>query len=188
MFTVKNVRSLISAYAFSAWMVVLITTNANFLQAQTQTAAIQGTVTDASGAAVVGASVQVRNVGTGATRTVVSDSQGRYNAPDLPIGDYEVQASLTGFQTVVHRGITLTVGGQSVVDFSLPVGQQQQTVTVEGAVSQVETTSSAVSSLVNETQIRDLPLNGRNVEQLILLAPGVQAVPPAVENQNAFFG
>ena len=78
-----------------------------------------------------------------------------------------MQASKTGFSTVVHRGITLDVGMQTVVDFALPVGQQQQTVTVEGQVSQVETTSSTVASLVDDQQMRELPLNGRNSEQLI---------------------
>ena len=75
---------------------------------------------------------------------------------------------------LVHKGITLTVGSQNVVDFSLAVGQQAQTVTVEGAVTQVETTNSTVGSLVDQTQMRELPLNGRNFEQLIQLAPGVQ--------------
>jgi hypothetical protein len=144
------------------------------LWAQGQNATIQGTVTDASGAAVVGAKIDVKNTATASTQTTVTDAQGRYTVPQLPIGDYEVQASLSGFQTAVRRGITLSVGNELVVDFSLQVGQQQQTVEVTGEVSQVETTSSTVSSLVDQTQMRELPLNGRNFEQLILLAPGVQ--------------
>jgi hypothetical protein len=92
----------------------------------------------------------------------------------LGVGDYEVQASKAGFATLLHKGITLTVGSQNVVDFSLQIGQQTQTVTVEGAVTQVETSNSTVASLVNQTQMRELPLNGRNFEQLIQLAPGVQ--------------
>src|ERR1700730_155638 len=74
------------------------------------TAGIVGTVNDMSGAAIAGATVQVKNVGTGATQTAATDSQGRFRAPDLVIGEYEVQASNPGFQTVVHKGITLTVG------------------------------------------------------------------------------
>jgi hypothetical protein len=156
------------------------------LAAQAPTAAIQGTVTDASGSAVVGAKVDVTNVDTSVTQTVTSDNQGRYSAPTLPIGNYDVQATATGFQTVVHKGIILSVGNQSVVDFSLPVGQSQQTVTVTGEVSQVETTTSTVSSLVDQTQMRELPLNGRNFEQLILLAPGVQQY--IGQTSNAFWG
>ena len=83
---------------------------------------------------------------------------------------------------MVHRGITLTVGTKSVVDFSLPVGQQTQTVTVEGEVSQVETTNAAVSSLINGAQMSELPLNGRSFEQLIYTAPGVSIVNTMAPN------
>jgi outer membrane receptor protein involved in Fe transport len=78
---------------------------------------------------------------------------------------------------VVRTGILLDVGGAPVVDVQLPVGQAEQTVSVDASVSQVETTTSAVSSLVNQTQMRELPLNGRNFEQLILLAPGAVSYP-----------
>jgi hypothetical protein len=146
------------------------------VQAQGTTATILGTVTDMSGAAIPETAVQVKNVGTGITQSTVSDAQGRFTAPDLGIGDYEVQASRTGFSTVVRKGITLTVGSQAVVDFSLPVGQQTQTVTVESQASQVETTSAAVGSLITQAQMANLPLNGRNFEQLIFLSPGVQVI------------
>ncbi len=156
------------------------------LFAQGTTATILGTITDTSGAAVAGAAVQVRNVGTGSTQSVMSDAQGRYRVADLGVGEYEVQAGQTGFSTLVHKGITLTVGSQSVVDFSLTVGQQQQTVTVEGEVSQVETTNSTVGALVDQQQMRELPLNGRNFEQLIQLAPGVQTI--TAFSQSGFQG
>ena len=93
------------------------------------------------------------------------------------MGEFEVQVSMSGFQTLIHKGITLTVGAQPVVDFSLPVGQASQTVTVEAQVSQVETETATVSSLVSPRQMSNLPLNGRNFEQLLTLAPGVQTVP-----------
>jgi hypothetical protein len=143
------------------------------LLAQGSTASVLGTVTDSSGAVIANASVQVKNLGTGRVQTVPSDGQGRYVVADLPIGVYEAQASAEGFQTVVHRGITLTVGAQAVVDFSLTVGQSQQTVTVEGTVSQVDTVSTAVGTYVEQKQINDLPLNGRNFTDLVALVPGV---------------
>ena len=143
------------------------------LYAQGSTASVLGTVTDSSGAVIPNASVQVKNVGTGQTQQASADAQGRYTVADLPIGNYEAQASAQGFQTVVRRGITLTVGAQSVVDFSLAVGQAQQTVTVEATVSQVDTVSTAVASYVEQKQINDLPLNGRNFTDLVALAPGV---------------
>src|ERR1041385_133057 len=92
---------------------------------QGATGAILGTVTDMSGAAVPETGIQVKNVNTGTTQATTTNAQGRYNVPDLGVGDYEVQASKMGFQTTLRKGITLTVGAQSVVDFSLPVGQQQ---------------------------------------------------------------
>jgi hypothetical protein len=127
-----------------------------------------------SGATIAGATIQARNVGTGQSQSVVSDAQGRYNVADLGVGEYEVRASKEGFATVLRKGIALTVGSQSIFDFSLAVGLTQQTVTVEGEVNQVETTNSTVGALVDQVQMRELPLNGRNFEQLIQLAPGVQ--------------
>jgi len=94
------------------------------LNAQGSTnASVLGTVTDAAGAVVPNASVQVKNVGTSQVQQTQTDAQGRYTIADLPIGNYEAQASAQGFQTTVRRGITLTVGAQAVVDFSLSVGQ-----------------------------------------------------------------
>jgi hypothetical protein len=105
---------------------------------QAATASITGTVTDTSGAAVPGASISAKNNGTGVTRTTTSDNQGRYNLPDLAIGDYDVQSTRMGFQSVVRKGVVLTVGAQPVLDFQLPVGQTQETVNVQASVSQVE--------------------------------------------------
>src|SRR5205807_8217480 len=108
----------------------------NQLKAQA-TAAITGTVSDSTGSVIAGAQVQVRNTGTGIVQSVSTDGQGRYRAPELAIGEYEVQAANAGFSTVVRKGITLTVGALPVVDITLPIGQAQQTVTVEGQVSSV---------------------------------------------------
>jgi len=147
------------------------------LDGQAATATITGTVTDSSGAVIPGATVNAKNNGTGVTRSTVSDAQGRYILADLAIGEYDVEATRMGFQSVVKKGVILTVGSQPVADFQLPVGQAEQTVSVEGTVSQVETETSSLSSLVNESQMRELPLNGRNFEQLILLAPGAISYP-----------
>src|SRR5215467_3656933 len=136
-------------------------------------ASVLGTVTDSAGALVPGASVQVKNIATGRVQEVPTDEQGRYTIADLPIGNYEAQASRAGFQTTVRRGITLTVGAQAIVDFSLAVGQGQETVTVQADVSQIDTVSAAVSSYVSLKQINDLPLNGRNFTDLVALIPGV---------------
>jgi hypothetical protein len=161
---------------------------ATTVRGQGATATVLGTVTDMSGAAIADASVVVKNVQTGASQTAVSDAQGRFRAPDVAVGDYELNATKAGFSTVVRRGVSVTVGAQLVVDFALAVGQQQQTVTVEGTASQVETTTSAVSSLTDQRQMRDLPLNGRNLQQLIELAPGVATIQGSAMQQNGFGG
>jgi outer membrane receptor protein involved in Fe transport len=155
---------------------------------QTATATILGTVTDSSGAAVPDAAVEAKNTETGITQRVTSDSQGRYHVADLPIGMYDVQAEKMGFQTVLHKGVLLSIGAQVVVDFSLPVGALAQSVTVESAVPMVETTSSQISTLVDQQQIRELPLNGRNFEQLVLLAPGVTVMQAQTLSPYLGFG
>ena len=141
--------------------------------AQVDTGTISGVVQDASGAAIVEAMVTVRNLDTGTVRNVPTDSGGRYTAPDLPVGNYEVQAQHTGFQTEARIGITLTVGRQAVVDLTLKVGQISERVLVTGEAPLVEVTTSAMSALVDERTIRDLPLNGRSYDQLALFQPGV---------------
>ncbi len=111
-----------------------------------------------------------------------SDAAGRYTAPDLEPGEYEAQASKVGFSTELRKGILLTVGSNSVVDFSLRVGQQAETVTVAAETTQVETTSSAITNLVSQQQVAELPLNGRNFQQLMLLSPGVEVAQAATTN------
>src|SRR5713226_7334924 len=93
------------------------------LPAQGTIGSILGTVTDATGSVVPGATVTARNTGTGAVQLTTSDSQGRYRIPALPVGDYEIQTELMGFQTVLHTGIRLSAGADVVVDFRLPIGQ-----------------------------------------------------------------
>jgi hypothetical protein len=163
--------------------------NVKHADGQAITAGILGTVTDTSGAAIPGAAIQVKNTATGITQTAASDEQGRYRISDLGIGEYDVEASKAGFQTVLRKSITLSVGSQPVVDFALPVGAASESVTVESEVFQVDITSAAIGALVEGTQIRDLPLNGRNYTSLIALAPGVQTSAQAVQSAGSgFFG
>jgi hypothetical protein len=145
-------------------------------QAQLTTATISGTVADTTGAVIPGVSVSVLHVETGTTRDAVTDDEGRYRVPLLDPGEYEVQASLTGFRTAVRSGITLTVGDRTVVDLSLSVGEISERVVVEGEAPLVQTTDTTLSGLVDTKKIRDLPLNGRSFEQLALLQTGVTVV------------
>src|SRR6266699_4021978 len=140
--------------------------------AQVTTGTISGVVQDSSGAVIPGVSVTIKNVDTGITRSVTTGEGGRYVAPDLSLGNYEVEAQLPGFQTEVRSGITLTVGRSAVVNFALKVGQLSDKVTITGEAPLVELNTATLSSLVDERTIRDLPLNGRSYDKLALLQPG----------------
>jgi hypothetical protein len=137
-------------------------------------------LTDGSGAVLVGATVEAKNLETGSPRSTATDSAGRFAIADLAIGSYYVRASGPGFDPVVRSAVVLTVGADLVIDFTLKVGQARQDLIVNGMISRVETQTGAVSSLVSSEQLHDLPLNGRNFEQLILLAPGVSLVPSSL--------
>ncbi|MBI2818676.1 MAG: TonB-dependent receptor [Acidobacteria bacterium] len=143
---------------------------------QATTATISGTVADSSRAVLPGATVVILHEETGISRTVRADAAGRYSAPSLALGSYRVTASLEGFQSEARSGIVLTIGRQAVVNFELQVGAVTQTVEVTGEAPLVETTQSSVDFLVNDTTVRELPLNGRDITQLILLNPGVAQV------------
>jgi len=160
---------------------------------QVNTGTISGVVQDTSGAVIAGAAVTIRNVDTGTARTVMSDEGGRYVAPVLPLGNYELQAQQTGFQTEIRRGITLTVGRDEVINLTLRVGQQTQSVTVTGEAALVNTTTAEISGLVDERQVKDLPLNGRSFDNLITLNPGavnytsLKSGPSVGSGEGAYF-
>ena len=144
--------------------------------AQTVGASLQGTVTDPSGAVVPGAQVEIRSVDTGATRSLATDDGGRWREPVLLPGDYELRITAAGFQTTIRKGIHLSIGQDAVVDLHLEIGTTGSEINVFGDAERVNLVSGAVSGLVDEKQMRDLPLNGRSFQQLALLQPGVNAV------------
>jgi carboxypeptidase family protein/TonB-dependent receptor-like protein len=146
------------------------------LFSQVNTGTISGLVQDSSGAVIGGAMVTIRNVDTGIATALTSDVGGRYVAPNLLIGNYEVRAQQPGFRTEIRSGITLTVGRDEVINLTLNVGQTAETVTVTAEAPVIETTTAAMSSLVDDRTIRDLPLNGRSYDRLALLQPGVVTV------------
>jgi hypothetical protein len=136
-------------------------------------AVLSGTVTDQSGAVVSGANVTVKDVGTGLSRSTVSDATGHYQFPSLPVGDYEVRASKPQFTETVRTGIHLVVGQSATLDVQLRVGQTSEQVTVTGDAPLVGVSTANVSGLVSEQQVKDLPLNGRSYDELLSLNPGV---------------
>jgi Carboxypeptidase regulatory-like domain len=141
--------------------------------AQVPTGSIRGVVKDSSGAIVPSANVTIRNEDTAQTRAIVSGEDGEYLAPALPVGHYDVTATHAGFKTLARQGLTLNVGDNLLVDFTMEVGTTQQEVTVTGEAPLVNTENSTLGGLVNEQQIVDLPLNGRNYMDLSLMQPGI---------------
>ena len=136
-------------------------------------ASVWGSVSDTSGAGVAGATVTIRNQETGTQRTLVTDELGRFNAPALAVGHYEVAASKPGFQVDRRSSIYLAVGQREEVNLALQVGDVHQVVEVPADLGIVQITTEDVSGLVGERQVKDLPLNGRSYDQLLTLNPGV---------------
>ena len=136
------------------------------------TASVTGTVKDASGAVVAGATVTLKHTETGLVRTAETDPNGGYTVPALPVGQYEVMTEKTGFKQAVRRGINLVVAEQAVVNLTLEVGNVVERVTVTAEASIVNTTLSSTSGLVSEREVKDLPLNGRSFDQLLTLNTG----------------
>ncbi len=136
-------------------------------------ATLSGTVEDQSGAVISGVQVTAKNLDTGASRSSITDSQGHYQFFSLPVGQYEIRGSKTGFAEEVRTGVHLVVGQSATVDLNLRVGESSQQVTVNADAPLVGVTTANISGLVGEQQIKNLPLNGRSYDELLTLNPGV---------------
>ncbi len=140
---------------------------------QGNTGRILGTVTDQSGGVVAGATVTVIDVARGVSRTLTTDDAGEYNAPNLTPGIYTVRAEAKGFKKLERQNVALEVGKEVRVDLTVQPGEQEQTVTVTEAVPLVETTNATLGGTLDNADIVDMPLNGRNYQNLLGLRPGV---------------
>ena len=134
---------------------------------------ITGLVTDPSGASVTAANITVIDANTGLRRNTVTDNTGRYRALSLPVGDYEVRVEKQGFAEEIRAGIHLAVGQDATINLSLHVGEVSQQVIVNADASTVNVTTTDISGLVGERQIKNLPLNGRSYDELLTLNPGI---------------
>jgi len=172
---IRNKWTLMSAWPtlLAGCVAFAVVTNPDSAFAQLPTATILGTVRDSSGAVIPGADVAARNTETGQARMTVSAEDGSYRFNALLIGNYEVRAELPGFQSVVRSGLTLTVGQEAVVNFTLEPGSLQETISVTAEAPLVNTTSGTLGALVTEEKVADLPLNGRNYMDLTLMQPGI---------------
>jgi Carboxypeptidase regulatory-like domain/TonB dependent receptor len=147
------------------------------LFAQTYTGRILGTVTDQTGAALTGAEVVITDVQRGVTRTLTTDQAGEYMAPELSPGIYKVHAAARGFKSVERPNVQLEVAKDIRIDLALQPGQVSETVVVTSEIPLLDTTSSTLGGTLSNQTINDLPLNGRNYENLLQLRPGVVRYP-----------
>ncbi|HJZ82732.1 MAG TPA: carboxypeptidase-like regulatory domain-containing protein, partial [Pyrinomonadaceae bacterium] len=156
-----------------------------FVTAQAVSGTILGTVADDNGAVIVGAKVTLTHIATGLARSVVTDSAGEYVAPSLPPGVYTITAEMGGFRKTSLTNVQLGVDHKARIDLTLQVGATGDTVTVEGTSPLVQTETSDLGGTVNETQIKNLPLNGRNFVQLTRILPGVMRGIPGANIDGA---
>jgi outer membrane receptor protein involved in Fe transport len=174
--------------------------------AQSATGSIDGQVVDQSGAVLPGATVTITQPATGATRSIAADEQGLFRAPLLPPGTYDIVAELSGFTARRHSGMTLTIGQTLTLRIEMSLASVAENVVVEGAPV-IETGRTQVSSTVSEVAVQNLPVNGRNFIDFVLLTPGVSKdvrtgdisfagqrgtlnslVVDGADNNNTFFG
>jgi hypothetical protein len=147
------------------------------LFSQGNTGRILGTVVDQSGGTVAGAAVTVVDADRGVTKNMVTNDAGEYNAPNLTPGNYKVRAEAKGFKTIERTSIVLEVGKEIRVDLSLSPGSVAETMTITETVPLVETTNATLGGTLNNADINDMPLNGRNYQSLLSLRPGVMLQP-----------
>jgi len=138
---------------------------------------ILGSITDQSGGVISGATVTVIDTQRGVARTLTTDDAGEYNAPTLIPGAYTVRAEAKGFKKVERQNVALEVGHEVRIDLTLQPGAQEQTITITEAVPLVETTNATLGGTLENTEINDMPLNGRNYQNLMALRPGIMVQP-----------
>ena len=156
------------------FLLALLAVSPSFAQS---TGALQGAVTDPSGAVVPGATITIRNTATGATRTVRTDSDGNYAAPSLIPGPYTIDVSANGMQTRHLQGITLNVNVTVTENVTLTVGSTQQVVNVNATAPVVNTTGITVGQVIDQKTVQNAPLNGRHFVDLGSLIPGSVTAP-----------
>src|SRR5260370_30285663 len=158
-------------------------------RAQTFRGTIVGTVTDPSGAVVAGAKVTAKDGGSGLEPIPDTGGDGRYALPEMPVGNYTVTVTLTGFQTSVTTGVAVDVAGERRVDVALKTGQISTTVEVSAdTLPLVETTTNDLGGVITAQTVENMPVNGRDYTKLIFLNPGVAGSPDQITDSPGSFG
>jgi hypothetical protein len=175
LFTLKRARATTMMHVLGATLGVLLFSLALF--AQGNFGRILGTVTDQTGAVLAGATVTVTDTERGVARALTTDAAGEYNAPTLIPGTYSVRVEANGFKRLDRQNIVLEVGKEVRVDLTPQPGDQTQTVTVTEAIPLVDAASATLGGTLSNADINDMPLNGRNYQNLLALRPGVVVQP-----------
>jgi hypothetical protein len=167
-----------------ALVCLAVLSNVATAAAQTSSATLTGTIRDSSGALLPGVTITVTNTARNTSQSTISNETGNYAIPALNPGTYSVGAELAGFKRVLHEGIVLQVNQVARIDITLEVGAPAETVQVTAAGPLLETDTSSRGSVIDQKKIVDLPLNGRDYNQLALLSPGVLAGTPRLSSVN----
>lgn len=178
----KNRAGMSPARTAGPLVLALILCTTLFLPAQTSTATLTGTVSDPSGGVLPGVTVTVTDLERNTSRSSVTRESGGYTVPALNPGVYAVTAQLPGFKRFVRTGVVLQVNQVARIDIVLEVGEITETVEVRAAASLMETETSSRGAVIDERKIVDLPLNGRDYNQLALLSPGVLPGTPRLQS------
>ncbi len=161
-----------SKSAFTLVLFLFLAATAVWAQA-ISTSQIRGTIQDASGAAVAGAQIKLTQTSTGAVRTATSGTDGDYSLPELPVGSYQLEVTKEGFTKYLQTGIVLELGVNPTIDVALKVGEVTQEVTVQAEAQMVETQNTGVGEVTAPQEVQDLPLNGRELTDLLSLSGAV---------------
>ncbi|HXJ40659.1 MAG TPA: carboxypeptidase-like regulatory domain-containing protein, partial [Bryobacteraceae bacterium] len=155
--TLRPASSVVRATLASVFLLIMPVS----VLGQSSGGAIRGTITDPSGAVIQGAAVTIVEHGTGETRRLQTNSAGLYDAPNLPIGTYQLTAMAIGFSTAARTGIEVRVGSERVIDLALTIGPAGQTVTAISEPASVDLATSETGAVETGQVVRELPLNGR---------------------------
>ncbi len=172
------------ALALCCLALAILICGANATYAQEVTATIAGTVTDPSGAAVVGATVTAKSVERGTTFVATTNDTGSYRIPQLSVGNYDLRVEKPGFQTALYPAFTLVLNQVARIDVELKVGQVSQTIEVTGAAPILKTETTQVDTIINAATNDALPLATRNYVELTLLSPGAVHPDPSSFNNG----
>ena len=162
--------------SLAAFLAILYGAHFNILGAQVVGGTIFGKVTDASGAAIAGANVDIENPATGESRRNPTNEQGIYSVPNLLPGEYRVKVTTMGFETSIQNGVTVAVGSQQVLNFAMKVGAVNESVEVTGTTPDLQLATSAISGVTDTKTMVELPLNARSWTDLATLQPGVSTI------------